>query len=319
MTMDKHPEQIAEQAADYFVRHRGETVAQRREREAWLAEDEQHANAYDDAERLWGRVGDLRDNARLQALKAADLAALRRPRWLRSSRLLLAAAMLVLLLGGAYFIAMFAATPPTARYATQLGERRTEVLADGTRVVLNTDSAIEVRYTRGQRNVLLLHGEAQFEVAHNAARPFVVHVDGDTVTALGTRFQVWRNVGTVVVTLLKGSVEVMQGQEQRVLHPDEQAHLSPGTGIHIQTIDPAQVTGWLDGWLRFRNASLGQIVAEANRYSSRKLQLGDPRLAGLKLSGNFRAGDSASIALAAEQILPVRVDDRGAEIVLRSK
>jgi transmembrane sensor len=60
-------------------------------------------------------------------------------------------------------------------------------------------------------------------------------------------------------------------------------------------------------------------VAEANRYSSRKLQLDGPGLAGLKLSGNFRAGDSASIAQAAEQILPVRVDERGAEIVLRSR
>jgi transmembrane sensor len=186
-------------------------------------------------------------------------------------------------------------------------------------VVLNTDTDIEVRYTRGRRGVSLLHGEAQFEVTHDAARPFVVHVDGDTVTALGTRFQVRRNADAVVVTLLRGSVAVTQGPERRVLRPDEQAHLSPGDGIRIQAIDPAQVTGWLGGWLRFRNASLGQVVDEANRYSSRKLQLGDAGLASLKLSGNFRAGDSASIALAAEQILPVRVEDHGAGIVLRSK
>jgi transmembrane sensor len=156
-------------------------------------------------------------------------------------------------------------------------------------------------------------------VAHDASRPFVVHVDGDTVTALGTRFQVRRDVGTVVVTLLKGSVKVVQGQQQRILHPDEQARLSPGDGIRVAIIDPALVEGWPAGWLRFRNATLGQVVAEANRYSSRKLQLDGSGLAGLKLSGNFRAGDSASIAQAAEQILPVRVDDRGAEIVLRSR
>lgn len=318
MTMDKHPEQIAEQAAGYFVQHRSETAAQRREREAWLAGDERHASAYEDAQRLWDRVGDLRDNARLQALKAADLAAMRRSRWLGPGRLMLAAAALVVLLGSAYLVAMFATTPP-ARYVTQLGERRTETLTDGTRVVLNTDTAVEVRYTHNRRDVSLLHGEAQFEVTHDAARPFVVHVDGDTVTALGTRFQVRRNADAVVVTLLKGSVEVVQGQQQRVLRPDEQAHLSPGAGIRIQAIDPAQVTGWPEGWLRFRNASLGQVVEEANRYSPRKLKLGDAELAGLKLNGNFRAGDNASIALAAEQILPVRVEDHGTGIVLRSK
>lgn len=318
MTMDKHPEQIAEQATGYFVRQRGETVAQRRDRETWLAEDDRHAGAYEDAQRIWDRVGDLRGDARLQALKAADLAALQRSRWSGTGRLLMAAAALVVLLGGAWLVAILLAAPAPARYATQLGERRTETLTDGTRVVLNTDSAIEVRYTRGRRDVSLQHGEAQFEVAHDAARPFVVHVDGDTVTALGTRFQVRRDAGAVVVTLLKGSVQVVQGREQRVLHPDEQAHLSPG-GIRVATIDPAQVDGWPEGWLRFRNASLGQVVAEANRYSSRKLQLDGAGLAGLKLSGNFRAGDSASIAQAAEQILPVRVDDRGAEIVLRSR
>ena len=319
MTMDKHPEQIAEQAAGYFVRQRNETAAQQRDRETWLAEDERHADAYEDAQRIWNRVGDLRDDARLQALKAADLAALQRSRWFGTGRLLMAAAVVVVLLGGAWLMTILLAAPPPARYATQLGERRTETLADGTRVVLNTHSAIEVRYTRGRRDVSLQHGEAQFEVVHDASRPFVVHVDGDTVTALGTRFQVRRDVGAVVVTLLKGSVQVVQGQQQRVLHPDEQARLSPGAGIRVATIDPALVEGWPEGWLRFRNASLGQVVAEANRYSSRKLQLDGSGLAGLKLSGNFRAGDSASIAQAAEQILPVRVDERGAEIVLRSR
>lgn len=319
MTMDKHPEHIAEQATGYFVRQRGETAAQRHDRETWLAEDERHAGAYKDAQRIWDRVGDLRDDAHLQALKAADLAMLQRSRWFGTGRLLMAAAVLVLLLGGAWLTAILLAAPPPARYATQIGERRTETLADGTHVVLNTDSVIEVRYARGRRDVSLRHGEAQFEVAHDAARPFVVHVDGDTVTALGTRFQVRRDAGMVVVTLLKGSVKVARGPEQRVLHPDEQARLSPGAGIRVATIDPAQVEGWLEGWLRFRNVSLGQVVAEANRYSSRKLQLDGPGLAELKLSGNFRAGDSASIAQAAEQILPVRVDDRGAEIVLRSR
>jgi len=319
MTMDKQSKHIAEQAAAYFVQRRGETVAQRREREAWLAEDDQHERAYEETGRIWDRTGNLRDDAHLQALKAADLAALQRPRWFRADWMLSAAATFTLLLGGAYLAARLLASPPPVTYTTTLGERRTEVLADGTQVVLNTNSAIEAQYTRGRRSVELQRGEAQFEVTHDAARPFVVSVGDGTVTALGTRFQVRRDTDATVVTLLKGRVEVAQGKRRRILQPNEQARLSANAGIAVQAIDPAQVDGWLDGWLRFRNAPLGQVVAEANRYSPRKLRLGDPTLADLRLNGNFHTGDSASIASAVVQILPVRVDDRGADIVLLSK
>lgn len=317
--MDTHSKHIAEQAAAYFVQRRGETFVQRREREAWLAEDARHARAYEETQQLWDRTGNLRDDVHLQALKAADLAVLQRPHWFRTNWMLSAAATLVLLLGGAYLAMRFLGSPPAVTYATALGERRTETLADGTQVVLNTDSVLEARYTRGRRSVELQRGEVQFEVAHDAARPFVVSVGRDTITALGTRLQVRRDTDAAVVTLLQGRVEVAQGQERRILQPNQQARLSTNTGIFVQVIDPAQVDGWLDGWLRFRNAPLGQVVAEANRYSSRKLRLDDPALAGLRLNGNFHTGDSASIASAVEQILPVRVDDRGADIVLLAK
>lgn len=319
MIMDKQSKHIAEQAAAYFVQRRVETAAQRREREAWLAENASHARAYEETRRLWDRTGDLRGDAHLQALKAADLAALQRPRWPRAGWMLSAAAALALLVGGAYLAVRFLASPPPLRYATEIGERHTEILADGTQVMLNTDSVLEVRYTRGERDVELQRGEAQFEVTHDAARPFVVSMGEDTVTALGTRFQVRRGADADVVTLLQGRVEVAQGEQRRILQPNEQARLSDTAGIVVRTIDPAQVDGWPQGWLRFRSAPLSQVIADANRYSLRKLRLGDPTLAKLKLSGNFRTGDSASIAAAVAQLLPVRVNDRGADIVLLAK
>lgn len=320
MTMDKHSRHIAEKAAAYFVQRRGATASERRQREAWLADDAQHARAYEEARRLWDRTGDLRDDTHLQALKAADLVALQRSRRAKVGWILSAAAVLVLLVGGGYLTKRFLTTStPPVRYATALGERHAAILADGTQVVLNTDSVLEVRYTRNQRSVELQQGEAQFEVTHDPARPFIVHVGEDTVTALGTRFQVRRAPDATVVTLLRGKVEIAQGKERRILHPDEQARLSDNAGIVVRKIDPAQVNGWLHGWLRFRNAPLSEVIAEANRYSPHKLRLGDPALGKLKLSGNFRTGDSASIAAAVAQLLPVRVDDRGTDIVLLAK
>lgn len=317
--MDKTPNRIAEEAAEYFARRTsGAAPRPRDDLEAWLRADPRHAQAYDDTQHIWAQAGELRDDDDLQALKAADLAELRRQRrgWLGRVPMLATAAALVLVLGGYLFSRYhFAATPPVA-YATVLGERRTEILQDGSQVVLNTDTVLQASYARDRRDIELQRGEAQFEVAKDAERPFVVRAGDGTVTALGTRFQVRRNGAQTTVTLLEGSVEVALGSHRRTLQPNEQARLSGTDGIAVRAVDPELASGWLDGWLRFRGTSLSEVIAEANRYSVRKLQLGDPKLAGIELSGNFRTGDSASIASAARLILPVRIDDSGQDIVL---
>jgi len=316
--MDHQTKRIAERARAYVAQSLHESQAGRREREAWLAEDPSHARAYARQRGLWEHAGSLADDPELRALMAADLRVLQHASRRSQPRWLLAAAAVLLVVLGAWWSLWPVAAPVPVKYATTIGERRTESLPDGTRIVLNTDSMIEVRYTRGRRGVDLQRGEAQFEVAHDASRPFVVNVGAGTVTALGTRFQVRRDVAAAetVVTLLEGSVKVAQGETQRVLHPDQQARLSPEAGIRIRNVDPATVDSWLQGRLHFRETPLGTVVAEANRYSRRKLRLGNPALARLAINGNFPAGDSISIALAAEQILPIRVEQRGDEIVL---
>ncbi len=312
--MDTHSSRIAEQAAEYFSRRRAESPQLRRQREAWLAADPRHAAEYAKMHRLWDLAGEVRDAPRLQALRAPDMATLRRHRRLGWAS---AAAVTVGLLAGGAFMASRQAPSEPAIYATAFGERRTETLADGSVAVINTDTVLSVRYTRRQRDLELQRGEAQFEVARDAARPFVVHLGDSTVTAIGTRFQVRRDSDTAaVVTLLEGRVEVALGQERHALQPNERALLTADAGILIQPVDVEQANGWVDGWLRFRSAPLSQVVAEANRYSTRKLRLGHPALADIPLSGNFRAGQSESIAASVWLILPVRVDDSGADIVL---
>lgn len=316
MTMEKHPDRIAEQAASYVVRRRSAPLSERMEHDAWLEQDARHAKAYDEFQRLWDRTADLANDPELQAFKAADGSLLRRQSWFQPRRMLAIAASLAMLFGTGYLITQFMQPPGPVSYATKLGERRTETMPDGTEIVLNTDSALEVRYSSDRRAIDLRQGEAQFEVAHDRARPFVVNIEQNTVTALGTRFQVRRDMDITTITLLEGSVEVKKGDERYVLRPNERAVLSVRTGIAIASIDPESTNGWLDGWLRFRGAPLGEVIAEANRYSSVKLRLGDPRLADVKLSGNFHAGDNSSIAAAVSLILPVRVEQRNSDIVL---
>jgi len=319
MTMDKNPDHIAEQAAVYFASRRTGVLSERMARDTWLQQDASHAQAYDEFQKLWDHAADLANDPELQALKAADASMLRRQRWFRPQRLLAIAASLTVLLGTGYLVTQFMQPPAPVAYATTLGERRPETLSDGTAIVLNTDSALEVRYSSGRRAIELKQGEVQFEVAHDKVRPFVVSIGGDSVTALGTRFQVRREQGNTFVTLLEGSVEVARGDERYLLKPNERAVLSARTGISIASIDPEFATGWLDGWLRFRGAPLAEVIAEANRYSDIKLRLGDPRLANVELSGNFHAGDNASIADAVSLILPVRAERRDDGVVLMPK
>jgi len=317
--MDKHSDRVAQQAAEYYAKRRGATPSDRRERDQWLHEDPMHAQAYADFQRIWDRTGDVAGDPELQAMKLRDMAAVRRNRWLQPRRFLAIAASLVVFLGAGYMVLGLQRLPSPVTLATEIGERRTEVLSDGTTIVLNTDSSVEVAYADGKRSVDLLRGEAQFDVAKNPARPFVVTVGGAAVTALGTSFQVRSDGDDTTVTLLEGAVLVARGNERHVLRPNERAVLSARTGVSISPIDPLLATGWLDGWLRFRGTPLAEVIVEANRYSPRKLRLGDPRLARVQLSGNFRAGDADSIADAARLILPVRIEKSGKDLVLQPK
>lgn len=314
--MEKNPDPVAQQAAEHFAKRHGASLPQRRACDAWLKENDRNAETYNEFQRLWNHAGSLADDPELQAMKAADLAAFRRRKLLRPQRLMAVAATLVMLVGAGYLFTQSNQPSPPISYATTLGEQRTQALPDGSEVTLNTDSAFEFQFSKSRRAISLTRGEAQFEVAHDASRPFIVSIDEDTVTALGTRFQVRRESDSTVVTLLEGSVEVAHGRERHLLSPNERAILSKRTGISIASVDPDVATGWLGGWLRFRGAPLSEVIVEANRYSELKLRLGDPRLADVQLSGNFHAGDNVSVADAVSLILPVRVEQRGGEIVL---
>src|SRR3546814_13699857 len=117
---------------------------------------------------------------------------------------------LVAVIGGIGLLPLFAPEPPSpaVAYATDLGEQRTERLPDGTRIILNTQTAVEVRYSRQRRQIPLHHGKAMPAVAHDPALPFVVATGHGSLTALSTRLQVRNDVVCAIHTLLDASVVV---------------------------------------------------------------------------------------------------------------
>ncbi len=231
----------------------------------------------------------------------------------------MAAALLVAVAGGVLGWRLLHPEPPPATiFATMTGERRSVTLEDGSAITLNTGTLLEARIAQNSRQLRLQRGEALFEVHSDQTRPFVVQAGNGSVTALGTRFQVRRRGETSIITLLEGSVEVRNGQGRSVmLEPVQQARFNDSEAlISVRRVDPEAATGWTRGWLIFHQEALGQAVEEINLYSERQLRLADPALAQLPISGNFKIGDSSSIAHALAALLPLEVDDTGADLVL---
>ena len=192
-------------------------------------------------------------------------------------------------------------------YSTGLGQSFSTRLEDGTRVQLNTDSAIRVRFAVGERRIELLRGQAFFDVAHNVARPFVV-VAGDTrVRALGTRFEVRRNGDTVRVTLAQGSVEVTDEDAQKSVW-----RLVPGQALAIPktapraakpiAVDVQSATSWTTGNVTFQGMALADAVNELNRYSRSKIILGDGVPSDRLVTGVFPTGDNTDFIAAVSSV-----------------
>jgi transmembrane sensor len=323
--MDRIHDAAHEEAAAWFARRRDGAWTQSEEAafEEWRGRSESHALAYAETEHAWNQWEQLQSSDRMREMTAAVMAATApRRRSVPAGRLwgpLLAAACVVaaVVVGGIELLPRLLSAPPVT-YSTTLGEQRTEQLPDGTRVTLNTETALQVRYGHGRREVVLHHGEALFDVVHDTAHPFVVTAGDGSVTDLGTRFAIRDDSGTAIVTLLQGRVEIAARDERRQLTPGEQARYGARVaGISVRKVDPTAVTAWLRGRLDFNGMPLAQAIADANRYSAVKLRLGNPKLADMPVGGGFGVGENAAIAAALSAVFPVRVARHDAqEIVL---
>ncbi|WP_380879409.1 transcriptional regulator [Sphingomonas sp. DBB INV C78] len=280
---------------------------------AWRREGA-NASAFEKVTHIWERSGQLAADSEIARALAG---ALDRPtvgerltRWLSrpGTRPALAAALAIALAGVA---ALFLLAMPTA-YETAVGEQRLVVLDDGSRIRINTDSRLEQRFTRHERRIAIDRGEAFFEVAHDAGRPFVVDAGESRVTALGTRFDVRRDAKSVQVLLAEGAVEVRDGLNLGSLP----IRLVPGDGLTLRAgrkaeavrVDTAALTSWTSGKIVLTDTPLAAAVAEVNRYAKARIELAAPGLADARVNGSFDIGDTDAFILAVTELMPLRAE-----------
>lgn len=282
----------------------------------WLA-DPANAAAWTRVCGAWASFDAANDDMQVRDLREAVRVEPARARWGYA----IAASIAVIAAVGGTLVVTRADGPAVSGSETQVasagserlmltsakGERRSFQLADASSVTLNTDSAVAVAFRPGgERRLELIRGQAFFKVTHDKTRPFVVAVDGSTVTALGTAFEVRAGRGATRVVLVEGRVRVgPAGAAPVELHAGQQLLTGPH-GITVSDADIGAVDDWQRGVVTFKNTTLTAAAAELNRYSATQL-IADPKVAQLTVSGVFRTDDARRFALTVEAILPVRV------------
>ncbi len=210
------------------------------------------------------------------------------------------------------------------RFRTAVGQERAVRLSDGSLVHLNTDSSIEVAMRSGERLVHLLKGEARFDVAHDAGRPFIVQAGDASLRAVGTSFNVRLRSELTELTVIEGRVAVRDGNAAPRTVPAGASAAIRGGAVAVTPLGPGQIaqrTAWQGGVIQFDGETLAQAVEEFNRYRKTPLVIGDPQLAGLRIGGTFKAGGSSEFVSALTQSFGIRavVDKDDAVILLPSE
>jgi transmembrane sensor len=291
------------------------SAADRRSFEQWRASSTVNEQAYVATERLWQRLDGMEADEVIGRHAAAALKPERAPRrW----PLALAASVIAVLVGVGVINQVM--TSATVEHYQTASQSRKVTLADGSEVTMDLATEIDVRLSRGERNIKLVAGRALFDVSHDAGRPFRVDTGHGKVTALGTQFQVDVDIDQVIVTLLEGSVSVSPPEAHRQeptlrLAPGQQARYSNAQWTQ-RDVDAAAVASWSSGFHVFSATPLKDAVREINRYSTTKVRLADASLQSLAVSGNFKTGDAEAIVSAWPIVLPVSLQKVGAEIVI---
>jgi transmembrane sensor len=309
--MDISTEVVLADAAAWIARlqRSGRTRATEAAFHEWLKEPA-HAQAFARVADLWeiipGAAQLLQTRARARRVRLAG-------------RFLAAAGIAAVIAVGA---TMYLARGP--EYRTAIGQQQVVTLADETRVALNTDSRLTVRYSARERRVMLDRGEALFEVTKNSRRAFIVQAGDTEVRAVGTKFDVRRSDGRVIVVLLEGKVEITS-EPQLLSKPVPVATLSPGqrltfgTNDGVAAVDRPNVdaaTAWRRGDVMFEDATLSQAVAEMNRYAQIHVMLGDSELEGLRVSGVFESQSAVEFAEAVAALHHLQIERQGNALIL---
>lgn len=295
------PHDVLEAAAHWYVQLHDEAARPDRRAawERWLAADAAHRQAWERMQALERRLDGLPGDVALPTLSGARAS---RRRTVKLLTLLLSAGAVGALLRPEIETGWRIAR---AGQRTAVGERRRVELADGGRLDINTDSAVDIDYGPDLRLLRLLRGEILVQTAGDP-RPFEVHTGHGAIRALGTRFSVRREDGQTRVAVLEHAVEIRPNAGPAVrIDAGRQATFSERGASAPAPVEPGE-GAWRDGRLVAIDRRLDDFLAELGRHRPGKIVCA-PEVAGLRLSGAFRLHDTDAVLDNLTASLPVRL------------
>lgn len=299
--------ELKQQAIDWLIRLRSDDLndGEMYAFADWLSQTPAHSSAFAAAEKLFNDMTDaakspaarteLQTKASQPAIANSQIPPRKRPmRWLAPAFALAAAWLFAVILAG-----LHQAHPLDSYlsdYHTETGELRDIQLADGSRLLLNTDTTVSVDFNDSLRRITLHHGQARFTVAKDAQRPFEVMSDDLIVRALGTVFEVYNpDPGEISVTVQEHAVaaRVQSGAQASMgssvdIQQGQQLRYRPGSPLQPpEPVELSQTAAWQQHRLFINDKPLSELIEELNRYRSGRIFLSDEQLKNLRVTGVF--------------------------------
>ncbi len=315
---------MQEESALWVVRMEQQTLSDQETKElkSWLKASLVHAQIFRETLEVYGRADILMVLAELLPLEQVKQPP-PRPSLYRQYSLAVAACVIALVTTLSVLLWQGGGNPfdngqrDMASYSTEIGDSKVIVLSDGSTVILNTDTLIDIRFDEQRRQLLLDRGEAYFEVAKNPGRPFIVYAGDGQITAVGTAFSVYKRQNVVEVTVKEGKVTVQSDRAildalptppmnnslsaggspiKAVLLQSGQVATYDGDKIiaQIETVEPKEMVRnliWQQGMLAFEAEPLENVIAEFSRYNQQEIIIVDDELKSVKVDGYFKSDD----------------------------
>lgn len=303
MHLSRPSPSISEQAAAWVLRLQSAECNEqdRQSCEAWLADSEAHRREFEVISKMWRELDRAAPGLRGQV---------HRHKSTRALPLLLAA---LLVAGGQLRWSLGF----EELYQTRLGERHHIALADGSSLDLNADSQVRVTLSFWSRHITLERGEMLLDVARDARRPLEVEVAGTRLRDIGTRFNVHLHGQQVVTTVLDGAVEATdRSGHQQILLAGQKLRFNADQLGRPEPVRTTDATAWIEGRWQFQDTPLRDVINELNHYRATPVELADPGLGELQVSGTFRCEDHAGLLRAVQTLFGLQLSQQNGRTVL---
>ncbi len=333
MVMKKNYEEMLDEATKWFILMRADEVSDERAEKfcAWVEQSDDHLTAYIDIGGFWDKLP-LDQELTLEQ-KQDNIVPFKSPpiqkpsevktSWYSSRNFHSIAASIAALFVVGYF---YSGSLSMDYYSTEIGEITDIVLADGSHLVMNTNSEISVDMQDDKRIVYLTRGEVFFEIAKDKSRPFYVETDGGLVKVLGTKFNIRDRGNHSDITVIEGLVSVTDHarfeetnsislpeykltKDQKFILGDENSENK------IQIVKSSQAVSWRMRQLIYNGQTFKELITDLNRYYKKQIKIGDLDLNNIKVIATVKIKDQETTLKALAKSYNITIEHVSGDVI----